>query len=242
MEWVIEVLQETAEKFQPQLLQRLKRKLQRRELGLLNYVFPDYYQHSRFYDRYHILFSTHFAVRLARNDKKISPLIVPAIILHDVGYGVLSVKDKENWNDSQVRILHMQEGAAIAAKILIEVGGYNAQEIETIVGMVATHDNGYLDIETKNPDRLALIDADRIWVMHFISFYKDWSFKKISLKDFFQTRWLNFSEKPLTHELSRLQQHRQFEARYQEIYKAILADKNTFQRYAEWLLEEEVTN
>jgi len=48
----------------------------------------------------------------------------------------------------------------------------------SVVGMVATHDNPYLGYPLSGADRLALRDCDRVWVMHCVSFYKDWSSKR----------------------------------------------------------------
>ena len=169
---LMEILQWAAKRFQPELLQQVRNKLDVRELKLLDYVFEKYYREDkmtgRWYDPYHILISTDFALRLAG----LSPLIIPAIILHDIGYKAIPDKDT-GWNTKHSRIVHMQEGAALAAGDLVRVGGLSSEEIEVIVGIVASHDNLILGIPVNNPTRLALIDADRVWVMHFISFWKD---------------------------------------------------------------------
>ncbi len=119
---MMEVLERTADKFQPELFQRVRRELNARDLRLLDYVFKHYYQKDdvggRRLDPYHILFSTHFGVQLVKTDKQVSPLIIPAVILHDIGYRLLTNKAKANWNAFQNRIIHMQEGAALSAQIL----------------------------------------------------------------------------------------------------------------------------
>jgi len=249
---VIKVLKETADRFQSELFQRVRSQLNGRDIELLDYVFERYYpkdeKGGRWYDPYHILFSTHFAVQLVKTNERVSPLIIPSIISHDVGYITLSEEMKENWNAAQNRILHMQEGAAITAESLVYIGGYKASETGIIVRMVGGHDNGYLDIETRDPDCLALRDADRIWVMHFVSFYKDWISKSkqqkdISLQSLYGSRWDRlFNETNLFFHTSLAKQwrDRQFAARWQEIQSDILKDENSFRQYVEQHIQSEL--
>lgn len=237
---VIEVLKELIAKFQPELFQLVGEQLEGRERKLLDYIFATYYQEGkvmgRWYDPYHVLFSTCFALALERTDEKILPLIVPGIILHDIGYCAL--QDKTNLNNPWGRILHMQEGSAMAAKSLVLVGGYNPYEIGIIVEMDATHDNWILDIQTEDPDCLALIDADKIFVMSFISFYKDWvggEGEGLSVEEFFDSRRRSFYEgkHSLSTKLAKQWRDKQFEARWQEIQSDILKDENSFRQYVE---------
>ena len=249
-EWMLDVLKELAEKFQPELFQRVRKELEPRESRLLDDVFETYYQkeksRSRWYDPYHVLSSTIFAVHLRESDEPVSPLIVPAIILHDIGYIVLPDEAKEKWNVAQNRILHMQEGAAIAAKSLAQIDLYNPFEIGIIVEMVATHDNGYLGIKTRDQDCLALRDADRIWVMHLISFYKDWISKRrekedFSLQDLISQREISFykEEIPFTN-LAKQWIDRQLQIRGQEIQDSICHNENIFREYAESHIQSEI--
>jgi hypothetical protein len=136
---------------------------------------------SRWYDPYHILFSTSFALRLVQALKDSIPrieLIIPAVLLHDVGY--YAVPDKTQWSGEQSRIVHMQEGAARSARVLWECGNrLKPEDVEAIVGMVAVHDNPYIGLPIGQTRlRRALRDCDRVWVMHALSFYKDWHHKK----------------------------------------------------------------
>ena len=128
----------------------------------------------RWYDPLHIAHSTTFALDLIASGDA-DELILPAILLHDMGY--FAIQDKGAWNRPEVRVTHMQEGAALAAEVLAR-HGFTPHELGRIVGMVATHDNPYLGYPLASADRLALRDCDRVWVMHLVSFYKDWSSKK----------------------------------------------------------------
>ncbi|MFH1575489.1 MAG: hypothetical protein ABIB55_00920, partial [Candidatus Nealsonbacteria bacterium] len=251
MEDFLTVLKELAEKFQPELSQRVRKVLDLRELRLLEDVFETYYQKeestSRWYDPYHVLFSTLFAVHLTKTNESVSPLIVPAIILHDIGYIAIPNESKEGWNSTQSRILHMQKGAAIAAKVLAQIGFYNSFEIGIIVEMVATHDNGYLGIKTQDFDYLALRDADRVWVMHLISFYKDWISKgSIPLLELLRSRRVSFYQEPALDadnedrislppftNLAREWRDRQFNDRRKEVEADIVRNPQVFREYLE---------
>ena len=263
---VIKVLKEVAGEFLPELFQRVRTELGElgaRNLRLLDYVFVRYYYQKdemggRWYDPYHVAYSTLFAVKLVQA-REASPLIVPGIILHDIGY-YSPLVDKENWASKNNRIIHMQEGSGMAAEILITNGGFDASEVGAIVGMVVSHDNGYLGITTKDPDRLALRDADRIWVMHPLSFYKDWSSKhqkgeELSLLDLFRSRLISFygpeevysvewgrvanpdkedvSQSPPSTNLAKEWRDRQFAAHWQEIQQNILSSREVFQKHIE---------
>jgi len=244
---VIEVLKEAAGKFLPALVQKVRETLEPRDLKLFDYVFERYYLKDkimgRWYDPYHILFSTCFALALERTDEKISPLIVPGIILHDIGYCALP--DKTDLNNPQGRILHMQKGAAITAKSLAEVGDFNPFEIGIIVEMVATHDNWILGIQTEDPDCLALIDTDKIFVMSFISFYKDWvdeEGKNLSIQEFFDSRRDSFhkGKHSLSTKSAKEWRDKQFGARQWEIQNDILNDENSFRKYVEGHIQSEI--
>ncbi len=128
----------------------------------------------RWYDPLHIAYSTQFALDLVEAGEA-DELVIPAILLHDMGY--FAITDKDAWNRPEVRITHMQEGAALAAEQLAR-HGFTPAELGRVVGMVATHDNPYLGYPLAGHDRLALRDCDRAWVMHCVSFYKDWSSKQ----------------------------------------------------------------
>ncbi|MGB6127426.1 MAG: HD domain-containing protein [Psychrilyobacter sp.] len=170
---ILEILEEVAEKNENNLKMILEKKLNEREKRVFRWLFKEYEDPSkkRWFDPHHIIFSTNFALSLVE-EENLDRLIVTAIILHDSGY--FAIADKKNWINSNSRIIHMQEGAALASKILYEQG-FNSKEIEKVVGMIAVHDNPYIGIPITGSDRLGLRDCDRAWVMHSLSFYKDLS-------------------------------------------------------------------
>jgi hypothetical protein len=131
---------------------------------------------SRWYDPYHIVVSTVFALEMCHRDLvngRDKNLLVLATLLHDRGY--YAVKDKSRWTGQESRTIHMQEGAASAAEWLCGKG-LQEGELGRVVGAIAVHDNPYIGFSLGRDDvlRKALRDCDRVWVMHALSFYKDW--------------------------------------------------------------------
>lgn len=234
---LIKTLQDIVIRIQPKLSQLVRKELSGRDLDLLEYVFFRYYRpdnKGRWYDPYHILLSTRFAVQLAKIPG-VSSLVVPGIILHDIGYSV-----------AEDRVGHMREGEILSREILKGIGLFNEKEIGKIAEMVGTHDNPYIGMPIKDPDGLALRDADRIFVMSFVSFYKDWVGKRkekedFSLQDLYLSRMRSFhqDEVPYT-TLAKEWLDIQFGQRLNEIKMGLTEDKNTFRKYAENYLKAEI--
>lgn len=278
---LLEVLKEVADRFSPVLAQKAGEVLKPRDSKLFYYVLKYFYQgeriKGRWYDQYHIPLGVFFigkAVKLGQAP----PESVQGFNFHDAGYAFIDPEFKikgENKENLQVvsssRILHMQKAAGPVAKILIESGDFNSEEICKIVDVVVSHDNGYLGLPIEEePLLLAVRDADRTLVMHLISFYKDWlnvtnEREDFSLLDLFRSRIIGFYDvsdpaplvwgKPekLTKEdglhthripytpLAREWRDRQFEARWQEIQIDILRNELSFRQYAEQHIRAEIT-
>ena len=168
---ILDHLRQVAADHQTKLAQETSERLDDREREILKWLFAQYQDESkrRWYDPYHVLFSTRFALELVEKEN-LDRLIVTGIMLHDIGY--FAIEDKTEWSTPTSRITHMQEGIALAARVLCE-NDYTAHELEQVLGMVSVHDNPYIGIEIKGKDRLGLRDCDRVWVMHVLSFYKD---------------------------------------------------------------------
>jgi hypothetical protein len=173
------VLERLASGFEPELRRQLVASLtSARDRRVLDWLLDWYAEPARrrWYDPFHIVYSTLFAIDLVAADNA-DPLIIPAVLLHDIGYAAIADSlGTSAWRDPASRITHMQEGAALAARVLAELG-FAPAEIETVVGMVAVHDNPYLGIPLHGETRKLMRDCDRAWVMHPLSFYKDWSAK-----------------------------------------------------------------
>ena len=190
---ILRLLKQAADAHQQKLKEMVIERLDDRERQVLGWLFRQYKDEGkrRWYDPCHVLFSTDFALALAA-EEGCARSIVTAIMLHDIGY--FAIEDKTQWSDPNNRIVHMQEGAALAARVLCE-NGFSATEIEEIVGMIAVHDNPYIGIPIRGNVRLEMRDCDRVWVMHVLSFYKDWTSKHKAYahpKEFLHDRMIQF--------------------------------------------------
>jgi hypothetical protein len=254
-ETILQLLKQTANSHQGKLEERVNERLDDRERHVLKWLFEQYKDESkkRWYDPYHILFSTDFALGLVE-EEKLGRLIVPGIILHDVGY--FALEDKSQWSAKESRITHMQEGVPLAARVLCE-NEFAPIEIEKILGMISVHDNPYIGLSIRGKDRLGLRDCDRIWVMHLFSFYKDWALKSEGgglPKEFLHDRIVQFYgwEHPFgneweitverviknaprieipTYNFTQEYVKKQFKYRVQELEDGVLSDADKFRAY-----------
>jgi hypothetical protein len=175
---VLTILRGVAAETAPPLWRSVDERIARRfpRLGpLARWVQQQYADDSRcrWYDSLHIAFAADFTLDLLDRGLGEETLLA-GVLLHDIGY--MAIPDKEVWNRPEVRVTHMQEGAAMAAEVLADLG-FLPREIGHVVGLVATHDNPYLGYPLCGEPRLTLRDCDRVWVMHLASFYKDWACK-----------------------------------------------------------------
>lgn len=115
-----------------------------------------------------------FAHRLLLSENGDRSVVIPAAILHDVGWSQLSADAHEkaripNGNDELVR-LHEKAGVEIARKILTAVG-YDRLETEEILMIIDGHDTGEA-AESVN-DKI-IRDADKLsrFSFYFWTMYK----------------------------------------------------------------------
>ena len=132
-----------------------------------------YLVNGRPIDLVHTRISTDFAWRLLREGVKgDKDIVIPAIMLHDIGYSQIGDKDvykkttfpdKVNAKyDIRIKELHLTEGAKLAEEIL---RGLNYPEylISAIAEIVRTHE----DLQGNKPDpsnqnRVVVSDADKL--------------------------------------------------------------------------------
>ena len=91
-------------------------------------------------------------------------LLLPLVILHDVGY---SKAPKDNPFKLNLRKAHMKSGAIIARHLLEQVN-YHKDKIEKIAYYISVHDNwafGELDIYKDNIILGAFKDLDYLWIL-----------------------------------------------------------------------------
>ena len=132
-----------------------------------------YLENGRAIDLIHTRISTDLAWRLLREGAKgDEDIVIPAVMLHDIGYSQIDDKDvykkttfpdKANSQyDVHVKELHLTEGAKLAEKILKELN-YPGHLIPLIAEIVRTHE----DLQGNKPDqgdinRVIVSDADKL--------------------------------------------------------------------------------
>lgn len=106
-----------------------------------------------------------FAVELLRSHPQADPAIVlPAIILHDVGWSAIAPEEQlrafgPHMRDTDLRRVHEREGARIAAAILSDLG-YDTERIAKIVEIIDGHDSR---TNALSLDDALVKDADKLW-------------------------------------------------------------------------------
>ncbi len=122
-----------------------------------------FYEKGRPMDIDHIGWMMEEADRLCEEECLEDRILLPLVILHDVGYARVP---KDNPFNMDIRRAHMEEGAKIAKEILDAVG-YEKEKTSIITYFVSMHDNWALDdIEVYQRNKLLWIftDLDFIWM------------------------------------------------------------------------------
>ncbi|MDD5567398.1 MAG: HD domain-containing protein [Patescibacteria group bacterium] len=124
-----------------------------------------FYKKGRSYDIIQVRWMMKEGDRIADLEKIDKKLLLPLIILHDVGYSKVKIKDP-HIKDKDTKRVHMREGAKIAAKILEQVK-YDPELAKIIVRYISIHDNWVFgdDWPYKSSREMALFnDLDFLWV------------------------------------------------------------------------------
>ncbi len=122
-----------------------------------------YYEKGRPMDIAHIKWMMRDAFLVCQIEKIDDSLLLPLVILHDVGYAKVP---KDNISDLDLRKANMEEGAKIAKEILEKVD-YPKDKVEKIVYYISVHDNwAFGDNEIYKNDKILAVftDLDFIWM------------------------------------------------------------------------------
>lgn len=145
-----------------------------------------YYEKGRPWDVKHVEWMMKQAEKLAVMEGLDKRLLLPIVILHDVGYSAIREKSVSFNNKSQ-KIAHMAAGAKIAREILEKVG-YDKNLTEKIVYFISVHDNWLLGDDTPFKtckEMAAFNDLDFLWVnSSFDVFRTSAKAMKMTLKQF----------------------------------------------------------
>ncbi|MBU0760387.1 MAG: HD domain-containing protein [Nanoarchaeota archaeon] len=98
-----------------------------------------YYEKGRIYDLPQIDWMIKKGEAIAKKEKMNRDLLLPVIILHDIGYSKVG-EENPNVKDRTIKKEHMKKGATIAKKILKKVD-YEPELSKAVVYYVSVHDN-----------------------------------------------------------------------------------------------------
>lgn len=125
----------------------------------------------------HARIVTEYAIKICEIENADDAIVVPAAILHDIGWSQLSKKDRLVIFDPDktlemefaVRIKHQDESVKLAEKILNKVN-YSPNFLKLILEIISQHDtrNGFFSNEDG-----AMRDADKLWQYSRIGFEAD---------------------------------------------------------------------
>lgn len=151
-----------------------------------------YYQKGRAYDIPHVEWMMGEALRIARIENLNEGLLLPIVILHDVGYSMAGNKNpRMKCKDSKRK--HMDNGAKIAGELLEKID-YDPELKKKIVRYISVHDNWIFgdDKPFKECREMGIFnDLDFIWAVSSLSMFeygaKSMGMKIEEMYDF----WLN---------------------------------------------------
>ncbi len=148
-----------------------------------------FYEKGRSYDVPHIEWMMKEADKIADIENLNKEMLLPIVILHDVGYATVN-QDNPSIKDKKTKIIHMKEGAKIAKEIL-EKMDYNQNLIEKITYYISVHDNWILgdDSPYKECKEMAVFnDLDFLWTTTSFNIFKTQAKSmNYTLKEFYQS-------------------------------------------------------
>jgi hypothetical protein len=123
-----------------------------------------YYEKGRSYDISHIGWMMKEADQLADEELLDRRLLLPIVILHDVGYSEVDEKNP-NIKSKDSKTMHMKVGAKISRAILNQVN-YDPNLAEKIVHYISVHDNWLFGDDSpyqECKEMAAFNDLDFLW-------------------------------------------------------------------------------
>ena len=165
-------------------------------------ISKEYLKNGREVDLPHTRVSLDFALRLIREEGGDNDVITPAVILHDIGYSQIQEKDlykkttyysvyaKRKSNEaysSQLKELHLVEGARLARKILESVQ-YETHLIDKIVDIVRYHEDVFArpPSDVKELNKIIVSDADKLFRFTPFNFFDIIKIHAASVEEVFQ--------------------------------------------------------
>ena len=142
-------------------------------------------------DKDHASIVMKFAMKLLRSEKGDEDIVIPAAILHDIGWSQILEKERMTLFDCMpdskkeriLKIKHQKEGVRLAKKLLKEVK-YDPKLTKEILEIISEHDTRKSIL---NMNDSILRDADKLWMFSKKGFEADIRRRKISVK-----KWNHF--------------------------------------------------
>ena len=136
----------------------------------------------------HIAVSKRFGESLLLKQKGDPEVVIPAILLHDVGWGKLTVEMQNKaigpGNDKVLNRIHEVEGVKIATNILAEVN-YDKIKSAEIINIIDGHDSRLISISDND---MIVKDSDKLFRFTSEGFIFYLNFKETSVKE--RLSWL----------------------------------------------------
>lgn len=158
------------------------------------------YQDTR-QDTGHTATVTYYAIALLEMETDTDPrIVVPAAILHDIGWSQLTEQERMGSVDGSlkgaeelaVRIKHQEEGVRLAREILQAVG-YDPVLTEQILDIISGHDTRK---ESPNINDSIMRDADKMWRFSALGVQADLDRRDISTEEWLSKRLDDITNRP----------------------------------------------
>lgn len=149
-------------------------------------------------DKGHAEVVTNYALKLCKLENVDENIVIPAAILHDVGWSRLSKEQRflifnkriSKEERLKVRYKHQDEGVIIARRILQKLN-YDPQYTEKILDTISEHDTR---VGFKSGEEGVMRDADKLWRYSKIGFWDDIKRSEITPKDLYLKRKAEINE------------------------------------------------
>ncbi len=123
-----------------------------------------YLKKGRKYDYQHTVYLLKLAEKIFIKEGLDLTIMMPALILHDIGWGLLDDKYKNNFSTNKARLAHMKIGANFSKKILGNIN-YPKYKINKISHLISVHDNMSEGVKKtlNKKEEIILANVDFLW-------------------------------------------------------------------------------
>jgi len=178
---ILHTLQSAADVAFPKCATLLDAHLSDTERQVLSFVNSQPFGGGSWYRPIHNLVVTMAMIKICKGADANRDLVLAAI-LHDVGYSALEMPGTLQgaaWEGTDMRLAHMAAGRAMSERYLqqlLDTGtlSMSDERLQKILSIIATHDDPYVGKPLSDKEALLHRDADRLFVLSCVSFWKDY--------------------------------------------------------------------